>query len=235
MPLHDWTDDSGWDTVHHFWISRLCYWLKPKLPPEYRVYAGSVPGLALRTVNGQPDVNVRQWLPELPSDPPPEGSDEEGQQIKPEIEAATLTLDINTAVLVARQGRLIAVIELVSPRNKDRPDSRAIYLARYLHYLHSGAHLLLVDVHRRPLRFSFGDAMANALQIPQTPLPAPLAASYRVGEPAPAGGRLVAIWRQPLTVGAPLPTMPLNLSVHRWIDVDLELTYMQAAEDAYLT
>jgi hypothetical protein len=66
-------------------------------------------------------------------------------------------------------------------------------------------------------------------------LPAPLAASYRVGEPAAAGGRLIAIWRRALTIGAALPAMPLPLSVGSSIQVDLELTYQQAAEDSYLS
>jgi hypothetical protein len=61
-----------------------------------------------------------------------------------------------------------------------------------------------------------------------------LAATYRVGEPAATGGRLIGIWRRPLQVDAPLPTMPLPLTVHAAIQVNLEETYMRAAADAYL-
>jgi hypothetical protein len=64
--------------------------------------------------------------------------------------------------------------------------------------------------------------------------PAPALATYRVGEPAASGGRMLAIWRRPLTVGAPLPTMLLPLTVHASIPVDLEHTYAQAAADTYL-
>ena len=35
MPLHDWTDPTGWDGVHLLWIARLCQWLKPRLPEGY--------------------------------------------------------------------------------------------------------------------------------------------------------------------------------------------------------
>jgi hypothetical protein len=55
-----------------------------------------------------------------------------------------------------------------------------------------------------------------------------------VGEPAATGGRLLAIWRRPLTVGAALPTVPLPLTVEVAIPLDLEQTYAKAAEDAYL-
>jgi hypothetical protein len=218
-----------------FWIARLCYWLRPRLPAEYRAFAGSMPALEVSAINGRPDLSVRQWLPEPPAEAPAAETQPDAEQIEPEIETATLTLDPNPAVFIALHGRLVAAIELISPRNKDRPEARANYLARYLSYLHAGAHLLLVDVHRRPVGFSFADGLAQALRIEQTPFPAPMAASYRVGEPAASGGRFVAIWRRALTVGAPLPKMPLPLSVHRSIPVDLEHTYQQAAEDAYLS
>jgi hypothetical protein len=45
---------------------------------------------------------------------------------------------------------------------------------------------------------------------------------------------MLAIWRRPLVVGAPLPTLPLPLGVDRDVTVDLESTYMRAAADAYL-
>jgi hypothetical protein len=107
-------------------------------------------------------------------------------------------------------------------------------VTRYLGYLFEGVHLLLVDVHRRPIGFSFADRIAQELQIEQPACPAPLAVSYRVGEPAATGGRLLAIWRRPLAVGDPLPTLPLPLTVAVSIAVDLETTYLQAAADAYL-
>src|SRR5438067_8875818 len=70
-----------------------------------------------------------------------------------------------TALHVMTQGRPVAAVELISPRNKDRTTSRAFYLSRYLGYLQEGVHLLLVDVHRRPLNFSFADALAHELNL----------------------------------------------------------------------
>ena len=137
-------------------------------------------------------------------------------------------------MFVESQGRLIAVLELVSPRNEERPVVRASYLARYVSYLLEGVHLLLVDVHRRPVGFSFADRIAEELQIQQPSCPPPLAVSYRVGEPAAAGGRLLAIWRRPLTVGGTLPNATLPLTVEAAFSVNLEQTYQRAVEDAYL-
>jgi hypothetical protein len=235
MPLHDWDERAGWEGVRHFWITHLFNWIKPRLPADYRAYVGSVPSLTVATPADCPDVVVRHWLPEPPVEPPPEpASTLDATQEEPIVETATLTLDPQTALYVAYRGRLVAALELISPRNKDRPSARASYLGRYLSYLQEGAHLLLVDVHRRPLHFSFAEALEQELQIALPPLPPPLAAVYRVGEPAPTGGRFLAIWRRALAVGQPLPTMPLPLTVHAAIAVNLEETYRRATADAYL-
>ena len=140
-----------------------------------------------------------------------------------------------SSLLVEQDRRLVAAVEWVSPRNKDRPVARATYLGRYAGYLIEGVHLLLVDVHPRPVGFSFADGIAQELQIPDpSPIPTPMAASYRVGEPAATGGRLLALWRRALSAGEPLPSLPLPLDTQSSVPVDLEATYMRAAADAYL-
>ncbi len=237
MPLHDWTQDRGWDSVHFFWLGRLHQWIKPRLPPEFRAYIGSVPTLTVTGLTERPDVGVRHWLEEPPPEAAstPELDGPNASQEEPDIETATLTLDPHKALYVAYQGRLVAAIELISPRNKDRPSSRDHYLSRYLGYLREAVNLLLIDLLPRPRSFSFADALAAEVQIPQPRTPPPLAVAYRVGEPAAEGGRLLAIWRRPLQIGQPLPTMRLPLTVHAAIPINLEETYMQAAADAYLT
>ena len=143
----------------------------------------------------------------------------------------------SAAVHIDFHGQLIAALELVSPRNKDRADAKETYANRYLGYLRLGVHLLLVDVLPRPKGFSFSDAITSGLGMDLPPLPPPFAAAYRVGEVVPVGddmGSLVGLWRRPLRVGQPLPTLPLPLSVHRAVVIDLEETYQRAAKRAYL-
>jgi hypothetical protein len=235
--LHDWSERGGWEGVHHLWITELLRWVKPRLPAGYRAYIGSAPTIAVGAPPERPDVAVRQWTEETvtgqagtPTQPTAAGTDEE-----PDEEIAVATLDPGKSLYVELHGRLIAAVELISPRNKDRPLSRTTYLARYLGYLQEGVHLLLVDVHRRPLNFSFADRIADELGFRQPSCPPPMAVSYRVGGPAATGGRLLAIWRRPLLVGAPLPSLKLPLSVETVVPVDLEQTYTRAAADAYLT
>ena len=234
MPLHDWTDDRGWDSVHQLWITSLLYWLQERLPAGYRAYLGSVPGLTIAAEPGRPDLGVRAWPPpgtEAGGAPPEALS--EGPE--PDFHAvAMLSPEPQSAVHVFQQGRLVAAVELVSPRNKDRPSSREFSRNRYLGYLWSGVHLMLVDVHRRPLGFSFVEAVAAEMQCA---LPAglpPHAVRWNVGGRTPEGGQFLDGWYRPLAVGEPLPNLPLTLGAERRLGIDLERTYTEAARRAYL-
>jgi Protein of unknown function (DUF4058) len=237
MPLHEWTDRPGWEGMHQLWIVEMLRWVKPRLPAGYRAYIGSAPLLAVGAPTGRPDMHVHHWPASVDPD---RGGDQgaslasPGDTVEPDVELAVATLDPGTTLFVEQQGRLVSAVELVSPRNKDRPASREAYLARYLGYLLDSVHLLLVDVHPRPVGFSFPDRIAAELSLAQEPMATPLAISYRVGEPAPNGGRFLAIWRRPLGTGASLPTIPLPLGIDCQVAVELERTYSAAAVDAYL-
>ena len=232
MPLHDWAELSGWDGVHQVWIVELLYALKPQLPPAYRAYIGTTPTFAIGAPpeDGRPDVGVRDWPP---GGPPTTAATDLGPE--PDEEGAVSTLvSADPALLVERAGRLVAAIELVSPRNKDRVSAQTAYTGAYAGFLLRGVHLLLVDVHRRPTAFSFADRIAAEIGLTQPPLPAPHAVGYRVGGPSPNGGRFLATWRRPLATGQPLPTLRLPLSADESVPVDLEGTYRRATEAAYL-
>lgn len=229
MPLHDWADERGWDSVHPVWLMYLLEAIQDDLPEGYKANLGGVPSLTVDVGHGRPDVSVRQMGPTVG------GS---AGLLEPDLEASvSVTLDPHRAIHVDYHGRLIAALELVSPRNKDRADAKETYTNRYLGYLRLGVHLLLVDALPRPRGFSFSDAITGGLGMTLPPLPPPFAAAFRVGEPVPVGddmGSLLGLWRRPMAVGQPLPTLPLPLSVHRAVTVDLEQSYRRAAKRAYL-
>ena len=234
MPLHDWTDERGWDSVHPFWLTYLVEWIRPRLPEGYKAFLGGVPALTVASGNGKPDVSVRQWGPRSAT----EKLVTEIAVLEPDLEArVSFPLDPQRAVHVDFHGQRIAAIEVVSPRNKDRVGAKETYCNRYPGYLRLGVHLFLVDVLPRPKGYSFADVIRDDLGLDLPPLPHPFAAVYRVGEVIPVGddlGNLVGLWRRPLRVGQPLPTLPLPLSVHRAVIIDLEETYQRAAKRAYL-
>ena len=230
MPLHDWRDDRGWNSLHIVWQNQLLDWVQPRLPAGYRAYLGSVPALTIDAPNGRPELGVRHWTQPDPETPAVTSD----STIEPDIEAVALfELDPQTAVHIDLHGRLVAAVEIVSPRNKDRPDARQRYLGRYLGYVRQGVHLMLIDVLPRPADFSFADTLAADLRFQQPPCPIPFAVSYRVGEPVPEG-TLLGVWARPLQIGKPLPTIPLALTVRELIPVDLEHTYREAARRVYL-
>ena len=230
MPLHNWRDERGWDGVHLLWLAPLLDWVQPRLPPGFRAYIGSVPTLTLEAGDGKRDVTARGWR-----SPPAEGASGSAVALAPDRETlAAFTPDAHRALHVVWHGQLIAAIELVSPRNKDRLDAKARYARRYLGYLRQGVHLMLVDFFSQPAGFSFADAVSDDLGLGDSPMPPPFAISYRVGTPVPDGdamGTPVALWSRSLAAGRELP---LALDSDAAVMIDLESTYNQAAKRVYL-
>ncbi len=230
MPLHDWTDERCWDSVHPVWLTYLLEYVQERLPEGYKAFLGGVPSLTVDSGQGKPDVSVRQWEPGRVT----ETVKSDTSLLEPDLETSVAyQLAPQRALHVDFHGQLIAALEIVSPRNKDRTDAKETYANRYLGYLRLGVHLLLVDVLPRPKGYSFSDAITSGLGLELTPMPPPFACAYRVGEAVPVGdemGSLVSLWRRSLRVGATLPTLPLPLSVHQEVTIDLEETYCRAAK-----
>jgi len=232
MPLHDWRNDRGFNGLHVIWQSQLLDWIQPRLPEGYRAYLGSFPVITLDApTDGQPDLSVRNWRPDTG---PVTGGIAVADPTTPDaVGVAVFDLDPQTAVYIDLHGQLVAAIEIVSPRNKDRPDARERYTNRYAGYIRQAVHLLLIDILPRPAGFSFAEAVELNIGFPQGPFPTPFACSYRVGEPVPEG-TIMEAWRRPLAVVSALPTLPLPLTVHVSVPVDVEHTYMAAAKRVYL-
>jgi hypothetical protein len=199
------------------------------LPEGYRAYLGSTPEVAI----GTPRVNADMSVVAYAECEAPALSD--SGELEPDTEVEVTTIQTVPSLFIERHGWLVAVVELVSPRNKDRDAAREKYALRYAAYLLDGVHLMLIDVHARPSSFSFVRAVEETVEMPNiSSLAPPLAVSYRVGEPAAAGGSYLAVWHRQLAVGKLLPKLPLPLTPLQSITVELEATYMEAAADVYL-
>ncbi len=232
MPLHDWTDRPGWQGLHIFWMTEIARALRADLPPGYRAVIGSSPLVTVGSAAVKPEVAVANG-----SSPPQPRATAVPPALTPEpdVEVAVSTLEEDASVQVERDGRLVAVVEPVSPRNTDRPTAREQYAARHSGYLRAGVHLMVVDAHRRPLGFSFPQLIAAGLGRELPAPPGPSAVSYRVGASAATGGRMLAVWQPPLAVGEPLPRMPLALTPDEAAMIDLESTCGRAAVDSYVS
>jgi hypothetical protein len=124
---------------------------------------------------------------------------------------------------------LVAAVELVSPRNKDRDDSRRAFAAKCATYLQAGCGLIVVDVVTNRLSRPLADLMALLDPTREVPDTGPLAAvSYR---PLRAGETdSLELRIRPLAVGGVLPELPLALNAGLVLPVDLEATYTEARD-----
>ncbi len=131
-----------------------------------------------------------------------------------------------------RERTLVAVIELVSPANKDRPEKRNAFVGKCAALLQKGIAVSIVDVVTTRQFNLYAELMAFLGQSDPTmgaELPATYAASCRWlvrGERA-----TLQTWSHVLAVGQPLPTLPLWLTPVRVIPLDLEASYEKACDD----
>jgi hypothetical protein len=121
--------------------------------------------------------------------------------------------------------QLVAVIEIVSPANKDREQSVAQFAGKVADLLNCGVHVLIVDVlppgandpqglHERVARF-----LPPAYEHYEFPAEEPLLlASYSAGRP-------IEVYLEHLAPGGVLTEMPLFLTPERYVSVPLEGTY----------
>ncbi len=127
--------------------------------------------------------------------------------------------------------RLAAAIELVSPRNKDRPQARQAFAVKCAGYLQQGSSLVVVDT-VTTRRTDMRGAIMALLGVPdREPASSSLAAvSYRaVGREEPT--QQLQLWPEPLALGQPLPILPLWIATDLSVPLDLETSYQTTCTD----
>lgn len=132
--------------------------------------------------------------------------------------------------------QLVAAIELVSPGNKDRPESRQAFAAKCVGYLSRGIGLVVVDIVTNR-QANLHNAIVSLLGRSEPfLLDAAAAVLYAVAyRPSrqPSGDQ-IEIWPYPLTLGGVLPLLPLALRNAESVPLDLEGTYLEACHRSRL-
>jgi hypothetical protein len=203
-----------WHSFHNSWATYLSSQLNALLPEGYFAEANVQYGVEIDVAAFEEHgagVPASGWTP-----PPPQTS---------------VPLDLPGAIVevgvFSRSGgpTLAGAVELVSPANKDRQSHRDALVSKCASYLQAGVGLVLVDVvtertadlHRELLgRLGVGEP---------GPGPALFGAAYRPVERGGVGA--LDIWREPVAVGQPLPTLPLWLRGGLCLPVGLEASYMR--------
>jgi hypothetical protein len=123
---------------------------------------------------------------------------------------------------------LVAAVELVSPGNKDRPETRQAFAAKCTNYLHQGVGLAVIDV-VTSRRANLHDELVRFMELPADYAfpgqPALYAVAYRPTT-RKSGGQ-IDVWPAPLAVGQLLPTLPLPLRGADCVPLDLESAYTE--------
>lgn len=125
-------------------------------------------------------------------------------------------------------GRILAVIEIVSPGNKDKQVALNDFVDKTVEFLSAGIHVLIVDLFPPTHRDPFGIHKPIWDQFVEEEFTFPpgkdrILVSYEMGEERVA-------YIEPIAVGDTLPDMPLFLSNDFHILVPLETTYQATWE-----
>jgi len=222
-----------WESFHAFWAASIGEALNRLLPARYVAAIHSHLGSRV-------EADVAEWEETGNGGERVSGNGEQGgvavQSYAPPQTSLTMSIafpdDLEVRVLDMRDdAQLAAVIELASPGNKDRPETRRLFAAKCAAYLSRGVGLIILDI-VTSAHFNLHNELidvlraGNAFALPEE------AWLYTVAyRPARRGETsLVDLWPHPLTVGQPLPVLPLALRGDGVVAVDLEATYTQARQ-----
>jgi hypothetical protein len=203
--------------------------LLPALPPNYvaapQIHLGGVVEIDVATfeheraegsswpVNGTGDGAVAVW-----------------ESTEPTLRVETDLPDVDeyeVRVYDATRGRrLVAAIELVSPSNKDRPETRQAFVAKCAALLQQHVSVTIVDVVTVREFNLYADLLTLFGQRDASVGPEP-ADTYGVTSRGtrPRKKWLLESWYRPLAVGQRLPRLPVWLTTDFAVTLDLEPSY----------
>lgn len=228
MPIHDWSrvDDGTFHDFHHAWTAAIRSALNSGLLPagyyaQSEQVAGNI-GPDVLTLHRPPEGNgVAMGGTAVATMPPPQTA----LTLRAEVSEYTAR-QRSVIIRHARNHRIVALIEILSPGNKASEYAYQTLLTKVAGALCQGIHLLLIDL------------------LPPTPrdpngLHAAVWAAIHAGQFTPPQDRPLTVVSyeagatktahlEPLAIGNTLPSMPLFLAPGWYVLVPLEATYRTA-------
>src|SRR5262249_27668070 len=119
---------------------------------------------------------------------------------------------------------MVAAIELVSPRNKDRQTARRHFAAKCAAYLQAGVSVIVVDMVTERKENLYTALLDQLGLSPDAGGQGDLYAVACRTTPPDEPARLET-WVAPLALGTPLPTLPLWLEADLAVPLNLELSH----------
>ncbi len=236
MPVHDWTrvDAGTFHDFHSSWIIHLKESLNGGLLPEgfYAMAEQHIGRFAIADV-----LTLEMTDRSSPPEPNPKFSGSIAVATTPPKVSRKAVANPNTAYRLARRTltvrrapshRLVALIEILSPANKDRPASVREFVEKAYAVLRHRCHLLVVDLFppgpHDPggMHEAIWEEVAAVTDDPPWPADKPLTLASYMATPLPEA------YLEPVAVGDVLPDMPLFLEIDAYVNVPLEATYQAA-------
>jgi hypothetical protein len=226
MPVHDWTRvDAGiFHDFHQAWNAELRRVLNSGLlPPDFYALIEQHAGRHI------PDLLTLHMGSSLEPLPNPSGGVAVAE-VRPKI-SRRLTAPVRpprrtVAIRHVSGHRLIALIEIASPANKDRGESVRLLADKIAEALRAGVHVLMVDLFppgRHDPQGLHGAVWSHFDEVPfELPLDKSLTVASYLADEYPEA------WLEHLTVGDEFPNMPLCLTPDVCVRVPLESTYLAA-------
>jgi hypothetical protein len=221
-------DVHSWDELHGGWPMMMVRQLVEVLPEPYF----AAPGVHLGTLYEVDVGTYRDPGPEVEIASSNGGSASLATYSPPR---PTLTLEprlpaqdvYEVRIYDSRRNRrLVAAIEIVSPSNKDRPESRGAFVSKAAALLKHDVCVSMVDVVTTS-HFNLYGELLDFLECGDPALganPPPIyAATLRMRYEG--GRRLMDNWYQTLVLDEHLPTLPVWLKQDWAISLDLEASY----------
>ena len=222
MPLLDHfhpplSERRQWHSFHSVWASMIALDLNRQLPPGYFADPNVEFNIEIDVAafeDEKPDTGVVSWTPPAPTLTAP---------------MALITDVVEIAVYNSEAGPvLIGAIELVSPANKDRPETRAAFVSKCASYLQQAIGLIVVDLVTNRKADLHADLLQRVSGVTTT-RSALWAAAYRAWQTGEQTN--LQAWHHALALGAPLLALPFWLKNGPCIKVDLDATYMRTLQD----
>jgi hypothetical protein len=235
MPLRDHfrppvEDKHSCDELYGGWPMVIVQHLFPILPEGYVAAPSVHMGAAFEI-----DVSTYQRDEPEPRERPGEGDG--GVAVatwappKPTLTLETELPDqdeYEVRVYDVRHGRrLVAAIEIVSPANKDRPESRRAFVAKVAALLQRDVSVSVVDlvtIRQFNLYADLLELIGRSDPILGAEPPELYAVTVR-GRKRVRKRPMLNTWFYPMALGQPLPTLPIWLDVDLGVSLDLETSY----------
>jgi Protein of unknown function (DUF4058) len=231
MPLRDHfrppiTRHGSWESLHGMWPATIVQQLRKQLPSGFvsalRVHLG--PYFEIDTSRERSDRPFIVGDAATLAPPRPTWAVETDVPEDDEYEVQIYRAD--------EERTLVAVIEIVSPANKDRPDKRRAFVGKCAALLRKGVAVSIVDVVTIRHANLYAEVMAFVGH-PDPTMGAEPPATYAASCRWVSGERRARLeaWVHPMAVGEPLPPLPVWLADDVSVVFDLDRSYEQACTD----